>query len=187
MSDGLDTDEPLWTPSPQQIAASNLTRFTRQAEAAIGRELATYADLHRWSIDEPGEFWSEVWRFTDVLASERADDAVRDLDRFPGARWFEGARLNYAENLLRFRDDKPALISYLEDGTRAEISYAELYRRATALATSLQDLGIGHGDRVAGWLPNTIEAVVATLATSTIEVSYGLLGAPLLGEFWRRL
>ena len=143
MSARLGTEPPLWTPSPGQIAASNLTRFTRQVESAIGREFATYADLHRWSIDEPGVFWSEVWRFTDVVASERAAHPVQDLDRFPGARWFEGAKLNYAENLLRFRDDKPALISYLEDGTRKEISYAELYRQATALATALKDLGVG--------------------------------------------
>ena len=168
MSDRLDTNRPLWTPSPQQIAASNLTRFTRKAEAVIGRELPTYADLHRWSIDEPGVFWSEVWRFAGVLSTQLADQTVRDLERFPGARWFEGAKLNYAENLLRFRDDRPALVSYLEDGTRAELSYAELYRDAAALATSFKDLGIGQGDRVSGWLPNTIEAVVAMLATSTI-------------------
>ncbi|MEE8244369.1 MAG: acetyl-coenzyme A synthetase N-terminal domain-containing protein, partial [Pseudomonadales bacterium] len=111
MSDGLGTEQPLWRPNPEQIAASNLTRFTQQVQAAIGRELPTYAVLHRWSIDAPDVFWSEVWRFTDVLASERAVHPVQDLDRFPGARWFEGAKLNYAENLLRFRDDKPALIS----------------------------------------------------------------------------
>ncbi len=168
MSDRLDTEQPLWRPNPEQIAASNLTRFTQQVQAAIGRELPTYADLHRWSIDAPDVFWSEVWRFTDVLASERAVHPVPNLDRFPGARWFEGAKLNYAENLLRFRDDKPALISYLEDGTRNEISYAELYRQATALAASLKDLGVGQGDRIAGWLPNTIEAAVAMLATATI-------------------
>ena len=159
---------PLWRPSAERIAASNLTRFTRRAQAAAGREFASYDDLHAWSIEDPGAFWSEVWEFTGVRASRTADVPVRGLERFPGAVWFDGARLNYAENLLRFRDGRIALVSYLETGERQEITFAELYRQSTALAARLTGLGIGPGDRVAGWLPNTIEAVVAMLATTAL-------------------
>ena len=160
--------EPLWQPGADRIAVSNMTRFTRQAQAASGRTFKTYDDLHDWSIADPGAFWPEVWKFTGVRASRPADDPVRDLDRFPGAAWFDGARLNYAENLLRFRDERTALVSYLETGARRELSFAELYRQAMTLAARLAEFGIGPGDRVAGWLPNTPEAVVAMLATTAL-------------------
>ena len=160
--------EPLWRPSAANIAASNMTRFTRQAEAATGRAFDTYGSLHAWSVEDPGAFWSEVWKFTGVRASRPADAPVKDLQRFPGAVWFDGARLNYAENLLRYRDERIALVSYLETGERREITYAELYRRSTALAARLAGFGVGPGEVVAGWLPNTIEAVVAMLATATL-------------------
>ena len=160
--------EPLWQPGAARVAASNMTRFTRQAQAASGRTFKTYDDLHGWSVADPGAFWSEVWKFTGVRASRPADDPVRDLDRFPGAAWFDGARLNYAENLLRFRDERTALIGYLENGARRELSFAELHRQAMALAARLEELGIEPGDRVAGWLPNTIESVVAMLATTAL-------------------
>ena len=160
--------EPMWRPAPARIAASNMTRFTKQAAAACGREFATYGQLHAWSIEDPAAFWNEVWKFTEVRASRPADAIVRNLDRFPGATWFDGARLNYAENLLRFRDDRVALVSYLESGTRREITFADLHRRSLTLAANLARLGIEPGDRVAGWLPNTIEAAVAMLATATL-------------------
>ena len=160
--------EPLWQPGAARVAASNITRFTRQAQAASGRTFKTYDDLHDWSVADPGAFWSEVWKFTGVRASRPADVPVRNLDRFPGAAWFDGARLNYAENLLRFRDERTALIGYLENGARRELSFAELHRQAITLAARLAEFGIGPGDRVAGWLPNTIESVVAMLATTAL-------------------
>ena len=164
----MQEDQPLWRPSPAAVERSNMTRFARRAEAAAGREFPSYEALHQWSIAEPGAFWAEVWRFADIRASRPAEAAVRHLQRFPGATWFPGARLNYAENLLRFRDERPALVSYRESGERRELSYAELHRRSIALAGRLKALGVGPGDRVAGWLPNGIEAVVAMLATATL-------------------
>ena len=160
--------EPLWQPGADRVAASNMTRFTRQAALASGRTFATYNDLHDWSITDPGAFWSEVWKFTGVRASRPAEVPVKGLDRFPGASWFDGARLNYAENLLRFRDDRTALVSYLESGAWREISYAQLHRQAMTLAARLAELGVEPGDRVAGWLPNAIEAVIAMLATTAL-------------------
>ena len=164
----VNEDAPLWRPSPETVEQSNMTRFARRAAAVAGKEFPDYETLHQWSITNPGAFWSEVWRFANIQASRPADTAVRHLERFPGAVWFPGARLNYAENLLRFQDEQPALIAYQESGERSEISYAELRRRSTALAGRLKALGIGPGDRVAGWLPNGIEAVVAMLATTTL-------------------
>ena len=145
-----------------------MTRFTRRAEAATGRTFASYDDLHAWSIEDPGAFWSEVWKFTGVRASRTADVPVKALERFPGANWFDGARLNYAENLLRYRDGQTALVAYRETGDREAITFAELHRQSMALAARLSEWGIESGDRVAGWLPNTIEAVVAMLATASL-------------------
>ena len=145
-----------------------MTRFARQAGAAAGQDFPTYEALHSWSIADPGAFWSEVWRFADIQASRQAEAPVRHLHRFPGASWFPGAKLNFAENLLRFRDEQAALICHSESGERKEISHAELHRRSMALAGRLKALGIGRGDRVAGWLPNTAEAVIAMLATTAL-------------------
>ena len=161
-------NQPLWQPGAARIAASNMTHFTHRAEVASGRTFAAYNNLHDWSIADPGAFWSEVWKFTGVRASRLADVPVKHLDRFPGAAWFAGARLNYAENLLRFRDERTALVSYVETGARREMSFAELHRQTLILAVRLAELGIGRGDRVAGWLPNTIEAVIAMLATASL-------------------
>ncbi len=159
---------PLWQPTAEAVAQSNMTRFARQAAAATGQAFPTYEALHHWSITDPGTFWSEIWRFADIQASRPAEVSVRNLDLFPGACWFPGAQLNFAENLLRFRDEQAALVSISESGGRREISYAELHRQSVALAGRLQALGIGPGDRVAGWLPNTIETVIAMLATATL-------------------
>ena len=160
--------QPIWTPSDEAVQASNLTQFTRQAARSSGRDFPNYDALHDWSISDAGAFWTEVWRFTDIQASRSADAPVQHLDRWPGARWFEGAQLNYAENLLRHNDQRTALISYSETGERREISHAELRRCALALAGQLAALGVEPGDRVAGWLPNGIEAVIAMLATAAL-------------------
>jgi acetoacetyl-CoA synthetase len=176
--------EPLWRPHPQQTRATALARFAEHASAVTGRGLRNYADLHAWSVAEPGAFWSAVWAFADIVASRPPTAAVEDLDRFPGARWFPGARLNFAENLLRFRDHRVALVSVLETGERRTLSYDELYRHTAALAARLRDAGVGPGDRVAGWLPNVPEAVVGMLATASLGAvwsscspDFGLAGA----------
>jgi acetoacetyl-CoA synthetase len=159
--------KPLWRPATGAAANTNLARFTAQAAALTGKSFESYADLHRWSVQQPGAFWDLVWRFTDIRASKPASQPVQDLDLFPGARWFDDAELNFAENLLRFRDDRPALISILETGERRELSYADLYRDTAQIAAWL-DARIKPGDRVAGWLPNIPEAVTAMLATTAL-------------------
>jgi acetoacetyl-CoA synthetase len=131
-------------------------------------DMSDYANLHRWSVEQPDAFWASVWDFTDVQGTRASENIVDDLEKFPGATWFPGSRLNYAENLLRHRSDKPALISLLEDGSRREVSYRDMYEQTASLVSYLKKAGIQPGDRVAGWLPNTPEAIVAMLACTAL-------------------
>ncbi len=162
---------PIWQPSPERIAASQLTAFTQAAAEASGLTFPDYEALHRWSVQEPEAFWSLVWDFTDVLG-ERGERTLLHGDRLPGAVWFPDARLNFAENLLRGDDGQTALICVLETddpgSTPETLSYAELRRRTAALARHLADAGVGPGDRVAAWLPNTPETVIGMLATTSL-------------------
>ena len=120
-------ERPLWTPSPERVAASNLTAFMAAVRRRHGVKIAGYDDLYRWSIDRPQAFWAALWDFCGIVAEERGDTVVEDFDRMPGARWFPDARLNFAENLLRRRDDGPALIFSDEDGRAAHAEPRELH------------------------------------------------------------
>ena len=166
-------ESPLWEPTPDQIATANLTRFMR----AVGSP--TYDALYRWSVEEREEFWAAVWRFCGVVAEEREGrdpwdrvlvgrDRVAPPDRELGPRWFVGARLNFAENLLRVRDDRPAIVFWNELGRQRELSFVELHEQVARVAAALRAEGVGVGDRVAGFLPNLPETVIAMLATTSI-------------------
>ncbi len=157
---------PLWTPDPQRAKNSEMSRFHRQVQDQEGG--SDYGALHRWSVEKREEFWSSVWDFTGIVGDRGDAPFLEQGDLLPGSRWFPNARLNYAENLLRHGGEKTALVSLLEDGRRRTISYDELRARAAALAEALRDDGIRPGDRVAGYLPNVIEAVVAMLAATSI-------------------
>jgi acetoacetyl-CoA synthetase len=160
---------PLWSPSAGRIASAQITRFMAYVEAQHGVTLrGDYFALHAWAVANPEAFWAAVWDFCGVVASVRGATVLADAERFPGARWFPGARLNFAANLLRHRDARPALVSLLENGERREISYAGLYTRVAQLAAGLRAQGVTAGDRVAGFLPNIEEAVVAMLAATSI-------------------
>ncbi len=160
--------EPLWTPSPARVAAAGLTRFREPAERAAGRALPTYADLHAWSVEDPGAFWSAWWRAAGVIGDGPGTPALVDGDKMPGARFFPEAKLNFAENLLRRTDDGDAIVFWGEDVARATMSWAELNQAVAACAEALKADGIGPGDRVAAYLPNMPHAVVAMLATASI-------------------
>ena len=160
--------EPLWEPSPDRVQQANLTAFTRAAENKWSRSFPDFHSLYRWSVERPEEFWASLWNFCGVVAGRKWDQVVVDADRMPGAKWFVGARLNFAENLLRRRDQQPALIFRSERGERREISCAELYDQTARLAHSLKKLGITQGDRVVGFLPNIPEAVIAMLAATSL-------------------
>ena len=168
-------DEPLWTPTPERVARANLTRFIKECAPGVGDFQALYA----WSVSRPEEFWSAVWRFTGVVADQRpgrepwdrvllGGDRMAPPDLELGPHWFVGARLNFAENLLRRRDNQPALVFWNELGRRRTLTFAGLAAQVAAVAAALAAVGVGPGDRVAGYLPNLPEAVIAMLAAASL-------------------
>ena len=160
---------PIWQPSAQRIAATRLTAFMKAAGRRWKRRLAgaDYATLHAWSIDHPEEFWVSVWEFGE-LRGEIGDTVVTGSEKMPGAKWFPEARLNFAENLLRRRDDADALVFWGEDKVKGRASHAELHRAVAQTVAALRAMGVVKGDRVAAYLPNLPAAVVAMLATASI-------------------
>jgi acetoacetyl-CoA synthetase len=166
------TNAPLWRPSPGRVAAARLTAFARHATSCAGRDLATYDDLYRFSLDEPGAFWSAIWDFCGVVAAAKGDVAVIDAHRMPGARFFPDARLNFAENLLRHADDRLALVFRPEGGSRETWTRAELYDEVSRLVQVFREWGIGPGDRVAAYLPNMPAAIVGMLATAAVGATW---------------
>ena len=158
----------LWTPSPERVASTRLTAFTRFAEKRSGRRFPDYAALWEWSTTDLDGFWQAVWDFFDVRSST-PHTAVLAERAMPGARWFPGARLNFAEHILRNeRPDAPALL-YAGEGTDLqELGWDEFARQVRAVATHLRGRGIGRGDRVVAFLPNVPEAMVAMVATASL-------------------
>ena len=160
--------EPLWTPSPERIAGANLTRYRRFLAEEFGVSADSYPALHRWSVARRETFWRSIWDFCAVIAETRGETVLEDGARMPGARWFPDARLNFAENLLRRRDDGAALVFRGEDRVRRTLSRRELYGLVSRLVQAFEDAGVGAGDRVAGFLPNIPEAVAAMLAAASL-------------------
>ena len=158
----------LWQPTADEIARANLTSFMRFVADRGEPAASDYASLYRWSIERPQAFWAAAWDFCGVVASRPYDAVVADFDRMPGARWFPGARLNYAENLLRYRDDRLALVAANDRGHRATYTYQQLAAAVGRTARALKALGVKPGDRVAGYLPNIPEAVISLLAASSL-------------------
>ncbi|HEX2668626.1 MAG TPA: acetoacetate--CoA ligase [Gammaproteobacteria bacterium] len=160
--------EPLWTPSPDRIRDANITRFLDYVRRECDPHVTSQAGLYRWSVEQPEKFWPQVWAFCGIKASKTWDRVLEHGDRMPGAKWFTGSRLNFAENLLRYRDDRTALVFRGEDGSRVALSYAELYRQVAGLADALRKSGVTPGDRVAGFMPNRPEAVIGMLAATSL-------------------
>ena len=160
--------QPLWSPSPQRIADANLSQFMSEVNCDLVLDIKNYNQLYQWSIDQPEQFWPAVWRFCEVRSSQPWSTVLTDGEKMPGAKWFTGARLNFAENLLRRRDDKTALIFWGEDQIKRQLSYRQLYRQVAQLAAAMRAHGITVGDRVAGFMPNMPEAIIAMLAASSI-------------------
>ena len=166
------TATPLWRPCSEYINSTRMLAFCRQLDADLGLAFEDYPQLHRWSVENPGVFWEQVWRFTGIKASQPYTQVLSDGDQFPGAKWFTGAKLNFAENLLRNRSDKTALVSWLENGSRRSLSYGELYEQVARYAAALRRSGVTVGDRVAGFMPNIPETVTAMLATASIGATW---------------
>ena len=160
--------QPLWTPSQERRSASNISRFIAELNRTHGLQISSYADLYRWSVEELSDFWAVMWEFGEVRYSRSYDVVLENVNRFPGAKWFPGARLNFAENLLRYRDDRLAIIFRGEMQTTAYMTYAQLYDAVARLAKSLRASGVGVGDRVVGYMPNLPETAIAMLATASL-------------------
>lgn len=171
------TSTPIWSPSRERIEHSNMHAFMLQAAAQRGNKLLTnYPQLHQWSIEQPEEFWSLLWQYADITPALpeplSKSEVLKQQEHLSEAQWFSTLELNFAENLLVRMDDQPALISCgepaLNNGQDRSLSYRELYQQVAKLAASLKAMGIQKGDRIAAFMPNTEETVVAMLATTSI-------------------
>jgi acetoacetyl-CoA synthetase len=158
----------LWKPDQERVDNANLTAFRNRAATIAGRDLPDYQSLYQWSLNDPEAFWRLVWDDAGVVAATRGDPAVLNGDRMPGARWFPSARLNFAENLLQRQDDEDAIVFWGEQRVRRRLSARELHHQVSRLAQALRAMGITQGDRVAGYLPNMPEAVIAMLAATSL-------------------
>ncbi|UCV08159.1 acetoacetate--CoA ligase [Dechloromonas denitrificans] len=152
---------PLWKPNPATVGDTRMAQFMQ----AMGR--APYAELWQWSVDQPAEFWSQIWRFCGAVG-EAGGRVLVDGEKMPGARWFPDARLNYAENVLKHRDAGEALVFWGEDKIKRRLSRAELHGEVARFQQFLIAAGVGEGDRVAGYLPNLPETLIAMLATTAL-------------------
>ena len=163
---------PLWEPSEERKRDANLTRFIGLVNERHGKKFTSYNELHDWSINNLADFWALMWEFGEIKASKPYDAVITPAERMMDTKWFSGARLNFAENLLRYRDSRTALIFRGEAQELVRITYAELYEQVARLAKSLRELGVKAGDRVAGFMPNMIETVIAMLATTSIGATW---------------
>ncbi|MBI2082563.1 MAG: acetoacetate--CoA ligase [Deltaproteobacteria bacterium] len=158
---------PIWTPSVERVKSSNMSRYQNWLKKEKGLSFSSYEELHRWSVSQIPDFWESIWKFSDVKFS-KPYDRVMGEPKMPGTRWFEGTRLNFAENLLRYRDQKIALLSYGEGKAPRQITYEQLYQEVAKVSASLKKIGIKPGDRIVGYLPNIPETVIAMLATTSL-------------------
>ena len=164
--------ELLWEPSEERKKSTNITKFIDYVNKEYGQKFSSYDELYDWSISKIPDFWAAVWDFAGIKASKGYDAVVDDAGKMPGAKWFVGARLNFAENLLRYRDAHTAFIFKGETQKSAKMSYAELYDSVARLAKSLREVGVGPGDRVAAYMPNMMETAIAMLASTSIGATW---------------
>ncbi len=178
--------KPLWLPSEKNIKKTNISRFINLVNKRHSLKIRSYDELYGWSIGNIKDFWEAMWEFADVRAlrydtieDDLSLSAVAQAGRFPGARWFIGARLNFAENLLKFRDDHIALIFRGESGKSATATYSELYHSVARLANPLIKSGVVPGDRIAAYMPNIMETAIAMIASASIGAIWSSCGAEL--------
>ena len=160
--------EPLWKPSDDRIRSTNMYRFMTEINDRYGTSFNEYNELWQWSVDNIPELWETIWDFMDIVHSRKYDAVLGNGNMMPGAKWFPGAELNFAQNLLRYRDEHQAIIFRSEKNETVSLTYSELYDKVARLARSMRDMGITRGDRIAGFMPNMPEAIIAMLASASI-------------------
>jgi acetoacetyl-CoA synthetase len=158
----------LWTPSEERINNSNMKAYMDFLREEKDLDFKTYDDLWQWSVTKRASFWASLCNFYHTVGSKRADKSLENPDDMLESKWFVGSRFNFAENLLRYRDDHTAIIFKGEAQDLESITYAELYDKVAQMAGALRGIGIKKDDRVGGFIPNNIEAIVAFLATASI-------------------
>jgi acetoacetyl-CoA synthetase len=163
----MNEQQPLWSPSQASIDAANMTRFIAQVNRNYDLAIADYDTLYQWSVEEKESFWSEIWDFCGIIGNKGATVLI-DGDNIETAEWFPDARLNFAENLLRRKDSEIAIYFRAEDQVEYSLTYAELYAQVASVAAWLKARGLQPGDRVAAYIPNMPEAVVAMLAAASL-------------------
>ena len=159
---------PIWEPSGERKRQANINRFIQSVNRRYRMKISSYNELHKWSHENLAEFWESLWNFCEIKASRRYDTVVTPGKHMIETKWFTGARLNFAENLLRYRDNQTAFIFRGEDKVRTSITYAGLYNEVMHLAKSLRDAGVKPGDRMVGFMPNMIETATAMLASAAV-------------------
>ena len=163
----MSNSQALWSPSPRRAQQANVCRFMQLIRQERDPGVVDYPSLYRFSIESPKAFWRAVWEFGGVVG-QVGSRTVEHPERMPGAQWFPDAKLNFAENLLRYRDDREALVFTSETGLHSSLTYRQLYRRVASVASALREIGVGPGDRVAAYMPNLPETMIAMLATTSI-------------------
>ncbi|HEX3123202.1 MAG TPA: acetoacetate--CoA ligase, partial [Rhodanobacteraceae bacterium] len=161
--------KPIWEPGKERVDGANISRFMRFVQQQTNNDdIRRYAPLYDFSVRQPEKFWQFVWEFCGIRASGDFDEVLVDGDKMPGARWFPGVRLNFAQNLLRHKDDRIALIARNEWGDNRQFTYADLHEQVGKLGNALRGAGVVAGDRVAAFMPNVPETVIAMLAATSI-------------------
>jgi acetoacetyl-CoA synthetase len=158
----------LWQPSPERIAKSNISAFIKLVNKRWQAGVADSTALYEWSVSQPEQFWTSVWDFCGVIAERRGERVLVDGDKMPGAQWFPDARLNFAENLLRRRDDETAMVFWGEDKVRRRMSFAEVYDAVSRTAQAMSAAGVKQGDRIVAFMPNMPETIIFMLAAVSL-------------------
>ncbi len=162
----------LWEPTQERIENTNMYRVMNLINEKYSQNFTEYPSLYQWSIENIPDFWAAMWEFAGIKASKPYDQIIDDLGKMPGAKWFSGTRLNFAENLLRYRDNQTALIFKGEDQVAARMTYAKLYDEVARVAISLRAAGVKSADRVVGFMPNMPETIIAMLAATSIGATW---------------
>ncbi|HIF25748.1 MAG TPA: acetoacetate--CoA ligase [Micavibrio sp.] len=163
----MTNEQPLWTPTQEFISQTNMAAFMDFVKNKTGQSFDDYNSLWNWSVDNTETFWDMIWDFCGVIG-DKGDTILADADKMPGAKFYPNGRVNFAENLLRRRDDAPAIIFRTETGDETTYSFKELYDQVSLWSQALAAEGVGEGDRVAGYLPNMPETIIAMLATASL-------------------
>lgn len=158
----------LWEPSQKRISESNMIAFIDVVNSDWETEIDDFCELYAFSVREPEKFWRSLARFAGVVAETWGNDVLKNPGKMPGAIWFPEAKLNYAENLLRRKDDADALVFWGEDKLKLKLSYKELYNKVSCIAQAMRSRGVIAGDRVVGYMPNMPQTIIAMLAAASI-------------------